>query len=249
VEEAIELCEKHSEPYSQLLKPENHTKEQQKILGPFYKTNIPLLPTSKRVDMRLFGEPSKLPAYKELATSDYHEIFIGFSGCGKTRALFDVCKEMYTILIECSPTESRKVPESFDRNYVNLALDIKATKEYPEEARVRIEIFGRMLQLYMMLQVDQGLNPEAWLYYQMNGGAVKLVSIITAIKTGFSDVNPDVMMNLHRKLLDAIEKRAYKSKLFNQVQSRLIFAIDEVSVGHHHANGQFTSSKENHAAC
>lgn len=213
---------------------EKFTKEN---LGAFYK--IPLPRTNQTIDMRFAILPSDAPdTLKQLKNFDpkfeSHHILIGTSGCGKTRMIFDVARQYYTVFFECGTIEeeNNRNPGT-DRLFASFFNDIQKKakkvsderiedlKDYADQ-RIALEVASRLLFLRLLADKMKDLSPERYLVSQLNGAP----EVINRIKAILRNENTSILSMLIDEVLSSLKQDVLKD------QGRIIFAVDEVNVGY-----------------
>jgi hypothetical protein len=108
-----------------------------------------------------------------------HFILLGKSGDGKTRGIFDVAREFFTIYTECVPEEDERTDTTKDKLYGKFASDVESEMNtLPEEAdryavvqnRFLIDVAARVLYLRLLTLQYPGVTPQQYLAAQLNGG-------------------------------------------------------------------------------
>lgn len=227
--------------------------KQEKLLGPFNKPDIQLPFAGSFIDFRLFGlstnpkTPTEagaeiLEELKDLRPSDkIFAVFLGQSGCGKTRSLFDIASEHFLMYIECLTT-SERVESTYDVNFVGLVRDLHdlATKYegykfiLKATCRIEMEFCARFLYLYGLLEKKPDLTPLEYLLGQINGGQTTINRLINLLK-----IAPTSSFSYSIQLLfEKITQRFPSGK-------KLVIGIDEASVASKEFFGRWKSPSNN----
>jgi hypothetical protein len=135
---------------------------QGKLLGPFNKLGVQLPFSGQGIDLRLLGiKEGPTPAAQKIIdnlndlraeTAVYMGCLLGVSGCGKTRALFDIAQHHFLVLVECVPLGEERFEYTRDKNFGGMVDDIDSldkNKDFQQQAkrRIMIEFLARFLFL------------------------------------------------------------------------------------------------------
>jgi hypothetical protein len=154
----------------------------QAILGRFHKQGVDLPFSGEEVDPRLLDDyitPVAQEMIKSLQRTEKHFILLGKSGDGKTRAIFDVAREFFTIYIECVPEEDERKDITKDQLYGQFARDVElliknVSNEEDRfdivEKRFLIELASRLLYLRLLTKHFPNVTSQQFLVSQLNGG-------------------------------------------------------------------------------
>ena len=169
--------------------PPIRPKNLQLQLGRFRKVDLPF--SGSEVDPRLLDDkftPVAEDMVSILKEAACHFILLGKSGTGKTRAIFDVARQFFTIYIECSTSDDR-IDVTKDKSYTEMAEMIQKLKwAKPEVARneaqrlIQLEYTSRLLFLLLLLKKYPDTTPQDFLASQLNGGQNAIMDIVPKLQ-------------------------------------------------------------------
>jgi len=215
----------------------------QKLLGRFHKVDLPF--SGKEVDPRLLDDcltSVGKEMVESLKSAEMHYILLGKSGEGKTRAIFDVARNVFTIVFECVTPGDERQEVTKDRAFLDMAKQLYTTIDWSnvEEARQRVEyrvdveIVSRLLLLRLLTIKFPQLTPQEFLLSQLNGGSEVISKIVRVLlNESWSDIisiRIDVMSDLQRDVLIGECKN-------------LVFAVDEAGLAQQFLFDRFKSPK------
>lgn len=226
-------------------------------LGPFNKNDV-LLPFGEHgLDLRFLGategsiEAARIycDRLKDLSskTGCIYASFIGQSGCGKTRAIFDVGMTHFVVFMEANdPTSLERIDSTTDKNFLRMAKEVQSVvNEYKEKRpermhewikwRIYLEFLARFLYLYLLLEKFPELEPVEYLIGQINGGQPIINNICDILKK----LDPPNTRELATELQNLLTEK----KIDND--RRLIVAIDEANIASEMLFGVFKSPSGN----
>ncbi|RUS19891.1 hypothetical protein BC937DRAFT_86768, partial [Endogone sp. FLAS-F59071] len=209
--------------------PELYPESAQELAGRFRKSGV-FLPFSGKssVDMRLDERPTPMGQrlIELLQKTNNFNIFLSFSGAGKTRAIFDVAMQnrgVFLMYIECKvkvvggPTG--------DRNFAQLyemieALDDITGHEGKSEVRrlISLEYTSRIIHLILLISQDKNVTPRSYLLSQLNGGQESILEIKSLLNIESKENLNWLFREASRNLLNILPHG-----------SQLAIAIDEAS--------------------
>jgi len=227
--------------------PELKPKHKQQCLGRFYKMDLPF--SGRVVDPRLLDDQITIVGMnmiKSLKADVLHYILLGKSGEEKTRAIFDVARNLFTIAFECVTRADQRQDTTKDRTFLEMAGELsfiaysnigEEEKRQLIENRVDLEIVTRLLFLRILTLRFPALTPQQFLLSQLNGGSEVVINIAKKL----IQETPNNIKDLRFYCLQDLELNVLKG-----YQQNLVFAIDEAILAQEFLYGLFRSPKSNH---